>query len=257
MIRFSANLGFLWSDLPLLERIDAAARSGFQAVELHAPFDVAPHVLRARCRDAGVRLLGINTASGSRMGDRGLAAVPGRSAEARALIKAAIDYASEAGGASVHVLAGKVPPSDRAAGREAMLASLAYADPLATQAGLVILLEPLNPVSEPGYFYSRIEEVAAIIAASGATRARLMFDLFHIGMVGETWQDLLEMHFAKVGHVQIASVPDRAEPDHGRLDYRPVMTVLEKLGYAGWVGAEYRPSGDIEAGLNWRERLLA
>ncbi|MEO8531778.1 MAG: TIM barrel protein, partial [Deltaproteobacteria bacterium] len=105
-MKVSANLGFLWSDLPLLDRIDAAARAGFMAVETHQPFEVAPNVLKARCRDAGVKLLGINTAKGSQPGDQGLAAVPGRETEARALIKQAIDYAHDAGATAVHVLAG-------------------------------------------------------------------------------------------------------------------------------------------------------
>jgi hydroxypyruvate isomerase len=136
-----------------------------------------------------------------------------------------------------------------------MLASLHYADRLAGPAGLTVLLEALNPTSEPDYFYSHVADVATIIAASGTRSTRILFDLFHIGMVGDAWQPLLETHFHEIGHIQIASVPERHEPDRGRLHYRPVMATLTRLGYQGWIGAEYQPLGDVESGLGWRDHL--
>jgi 2-dehydrotetronate isomerase len=255
-LRFSANLGFLWADHPLLERIDHAARAGFRAVELHQPYDVPARALKRRCHDAGVELLAINTGRGPRPGDFGLAAVPGHAVEARALIDQALDYAHEAGAAMIHVLAGVVKPGSHDAAREALLANLHYALRQAGPHGLTLLLEALNPADAPDYFYASVDDVAAVIAEIGDPRLKILFDFYHIGRVCGNWHDLLTRHFAHIGHVQIASVPDRCEPDHGTLDYRIICATLQRMNWTGWIGAEYRPRTTVEAGLGWRDKLL-
>jgi hydroxypyruvate isomerase len=253
--RFSANLGFLWPELPLLERIDAAGRAGFAAVELHYPYATPPAEVAARCAASGLRLLGVNTDVDPDRGEVGLAAVPGRAAEARALIDRAFGWASAAGGSAVHVMAGRVPPEDRAAGRRALIASLGHAAERAEASGLDVLLEPLSPHDMPGYFYSRLDQALEVIDAVGSPRVKLMFDCYHVGRVEGDVTAQLRAHFGRIGHIQVAAVPSRAEPDEGELDYREVFAEIDRLGWPGFVGAEYRPRTTTHAGLGWLRAL--
>jgi hydroxypyruvate isomerase len=253
MPKFSANLGFMWPDRPLLERIAAAGRAGFKAIELHFPYETPPAQVKAAAAAAGVKLLGINTHPAET--GMGLAAAPGREVEARALIDQAFDYAAAAGGTSVHVMAGKVAPEDKPQARRTFLDNLGHAIERAEQTGLVVLLEPINQRNMPGYFYSSVEEAAAIIAELGSARVRLMFDFYHVGIMQGDVLKRFERHQALIGHVQIAAVPSRAEPDEGELAYRFILDTIDRLGYDGWVGAEYRPRADTDAGLAWLRTL--
>lgn len=256
MLRFSANLGFLWPDRPLLDRIAAAGRAGFKAVELHFPYETPAAETRAACAEAGVKLLGINTDVDNRPGGHlGLAAVPGREADFAALIDQAIAYAVEAGGTAVHAMAGRVPESERAAGTETLVGNLRSAADKAAPHGLTILVEPLNTHDNPGYFYSTIEPAIAVIDRVGAANLKLMFDAYHVGRAeGDVIRRLREF-WDYVGHVQIAAVPSRAEPDEGELHFPAIFGVLEELEYSGWIGAEYKPRGDTNTGLAWAGRL--
>ncbi len=251
MPKFSANLGFLWSELPLLERIDAAARAGFRAVELHSPYDHDAAVVGRRCRDAGVALLGINTDITADPRDRGCAAIPGRGADAQALIDKGLAFVEAAGGTALHVMAGFVPPEDHEAGTVALLHSLDYAAPRADRLGLTILLEVMNPRDMPGYFYRSIEEARALVDAIGSPRIRLMFDCYHIAILQGDVISRLRTQMPAIGHVQIAAVPSRAEPDEGELSYPAIFRELDTQGYDGWVGCEYRPRAGTDQGLGW------
>lgn len=258
MRRFSANLGFLWPDRPLLARIDAAANAGFKAIELHYPYDVPAAEVAAACRRHGIVLLGINTNVGS--GDDphvGLAAVPGREADFAALFDQALAYAVEAGGTAVHAMAGRVPEDDRGRAADVLVANLARVAPKAAAAGLTILLEPLNPFDMPGYFYARVEEALPIMDRVGADNVKLMFDAYHVGRVGDDVIGLLDRHRDRIGHIQIAAVPSRAEPDEGTLDYAAVLNEVEAIGYGGWIGAEYKPRAGTDEGLAWLAKLGA
>lgn len=256
MPRFSANLGFLWPDRPLLQRIAAAGKAGFKAVELHWPYDIPAAEVKAACAEAGVALLGINTAIGAGPdGHRGLAAVPGKSAEFRTLIDQSIAYAAAAGGTAIHAMAGFVKPEDRAAGRATMVTNIKEAAGRAGDKNLTLLLEPLNRRDMPGYFYFEIEPALDIIAEIGAPNVKLMFDAYHVGVSQGDVLTRLRTHFDRIGHVQFAAVPSRAEPDEGEIAYGAIFKALDDLGYAGWVGAEYKPRGDTDAGLVWTKTL--
>ena len=256
MLRFSANLGFLWPDRPLLARIDAAAHAGFKAIELHYPYDIPAADVAAACRRRGITLLGINTNVGSGAdAHAGLAAVPGREADFEALFDQAVDYAAAAGGNSVHAMAGRVTESERAAAADVLVANLQRAAPNAAARDLTILLEPLNPFDMPGYFYSRVDEALAVMDRVGADNVKLMFDAYHVGRVGDDVIGLLDRHRDRIGHIQIAAVPSRAEPDEGTLDYREVLRQVEAIGYPGWVGAEYKPRAGTDEGLAWMAKL--
>ena len=250
MPRFSANLGFLWPDRPLLERIDAAAAAGFKAIELHWPYATPAADVRARCEKHGLVLLGINTPIGDGdKGDFGLGAQAGREEEFRETFLQTVAYAREAGASSVHVMAGVVAEDRKAEARKVFVENLRFAT--ANAVGLTLLLEPINQRDKPGYFYSSIDEAADIIAEVGAPNLKIMFDVYHVGVSEGDVTKRLERHLADIGHVQIAAVPSRAEPDEGEIAYASIFATLDRIGWGGWTGCEYRPRGDTDAGLAW------
>ena len=254
MPRFSANLGFLWPDRPLLERIDAAAAAGFKAIELHWPYATPAADVRARCEKHGLVLLGINTPIGDGdKGDFGLGAQAGREEEFRETFLQTVAYAREAGASSVHVMAGVVAEDRKAEARKVFVENLRFAT--ANAVGLTLLLEPINQRDKPGYFYSSIDEAADIIAEVGAPNLKIMFDVYHVGVSEGDVTKRLERHLADIGHVQIAAVPSRAEPDEGEIAYASIFATLDRIGWGGWTGCEYRPRGDTDAGLAWMRTL--
>ena len=250
MPRFSANLGFLWPDRPLLERIDAAAAAGFKAIELHWPYATPAADVRARCEKHGLVLLGINTPIGDGdKGDFGLGAQAGREEEFRETFLQTVAYAREAGASSVHVMAGVVAEDRKAEARKVFVENLRFAT--ANAVGLTLLLEPINQRDKPGYFYSSIDEAADITAEVGAPNLKIMFDVYHVGVSEGDVTKRLERHLVDIGHVQIAAVPSRAEPDEGEIAYASIFATLDRIGWGGWTGCEYRPRGDTDAGLAW------
>jgi hydroxypyruvate isomerase len=253
MPKFSANLGFLWPDRPLIERIDAAAAAGFKAIELHWPYDVPADTVLAACRRHGLTVLGINTPVDAARGEFGLGAVEGRQEDFRTGFGLAADYARRIGAASIHVMAGDIAPDGRSGAADLFAENLAWAAAVAPH--LTLLLEPINRRDRPAYFYATAGEAASMITRVGAPNLRMMFDFYHIGMGGGPVLGEFEAHMPVVGHVQIAAVPSRAEPDEGGLDYAAVFAALDRLGYAGWVGCEYRPRAGTDEGLGWTERL--
>lgn len=239
-MKLSANLGFLYDDLPMLDRIAAAARDGFDAAEFHWPYEVPAATLRAALAAAGLPGLGVNTRRGDvEAGDFGLAAVPGREAEARALIEEAVGYAAEAGIGSVHVMAGK---AEGEAAEATFVANLQHACALARPSGVTVLIEPINTRDVPGYFLSGTDHARRVIEKVGAAELKIMYDLYHLQIMQGDHVRTIEALGDLIGHVQIASVPDRAEPDEGELDPR---YVLQRVGYQGYVGAEYRATRPV------------
>ena len=246
-MKFSANLGFLWKDLPLPDAIRAARAAGFDAVECHWPYDTPVPDVAEALAESGLPMLGLNTRRGG-PGENGLAAVPGREAEARAAIDEAIAYAEAIDAGAIHVMAG-IASGPEARGR--FEANLRHA---CASTERMILIEPLNRHDAPGYFLRTTDEAAEIIEALALPNLRLMFDCYH---VGRTEGDVLTRFAALlpiIGHVQIASVPDRGPPDHGELDYAHVLAGIARMGWTRPVGAEYRPEGATEDSLGWLAR---
>ncbi|MEH6717739.1 MAG: TIM barrel protein [Aurantimonas endophytica] len=255
MPRFSANLGFLWTEMGLPDAIRRAHRAGFAAVECHWPYDEDSDAVRAALDETGLPMLGINTRKGPDAGDFGLAALPGREAEAHAAIDEAFAYGAAIGASAVHVMAGKSLGLEGAA--EAFEANLHHACDLAAGHGMTVLIEPLNHRDAPGYFLVGIENAAAIVARVGRPELKIMFDCYHTQI---TQGDLLrrfEAHRALIGHVQIAAAPSRAEPDEGEIAYDWLLPAIDALGYDGYVGAEYRPRAGTDEGLGWLDRMQA
>jgi hydroxypyruvate isomerase len=247
--RFSANLGFLWCELPLPDAIRAAAEAGFDAVECHFPYEVPPGEVRAALSATGLPMLGINTRPG---GTQGLAAIPGGEAEARAAIDEALAYAAAIEARAVHVMAGRVRGEEA---RRAYLANLEHAVRAAEPLGLTILIEALNPWDAPGYHIGDSTEAAEVIETLAAPNLKIMFDCYH---VGRTERDVIGRFRALlplIGHIQFAAVPDRGPPDHGAVDYAAVFSAIDASGWTRPLGAEYRPDGPTEASLGWMRSL--
>ena len=251
MPRFAANLAYLFTERPLIERFGAAAAAGFRAVELQFPYDHAPSAIKAELKRHGLTQLGVNTALGAREGDSGLAAVPGRERDWEPVFKQALDYVAAIGGSAIHCMTGKVPPEQRPAAERTLIANVARAADLAREKNITILLEPINPRDRPNYFLTRVEQAADLIGKIGRPNVKIQFDFYHVQIVGGDLLTRFEKHLPLIGHVQIAAVPSRAEPDEGEVNYGNVLAALDRLGWAGWVACEYRPRGRTEDGLSW------
>jgi hydroxypyruvate isomerase len=253
-VKFSANLGFLWADRPLPDAIRAAKTAGFDAVECHWPYDVPPNETKAALEETGLPMLGLNTRRGDvRVGENGLAALLGREADARSTIDEAIAYARIISATAIHVMAGN---SSGPRARQAFRDNLAYACDAAGDA-VTILIEPLNHYNAPGYFLHSTAQAADIIREVSRANLRMMFDFYHVqimeGDVTRRFETLLPL----IGHVQVASVPDRGPPDHGELDY---LYVLERIEASGWerpIGAEYVPEITAAPDVHWLARYRA
>lgn len=250
MPRLAANLAYLFTERPLLERFGAAAAAGFKAVELQFPYDHAPSAIKAELDGYGLTQLGLNTAPG-RPGEFGLAAVPGREQEWQTLFRQALDYVTAIGGCQIHCLAGKVSPDQRPACERVFIENLTRAADLARERGITLLIEPINPGDRPGYFLNHVEHAADVIAKVGRPNLKMQFDFYHAQIVGGDLIRRFEKHLPLIGHVQIAAVPGRAEPDDGEINYRAVLAAVDRLGYQGYVACEYRPRGRTEDGLQW------
>lgn len=252
MPRISANLGFLWKGLPLVEAVRRAKAAGFEAVEFHEPYSVPVGEMQAALKQAGLAVAGINTRMGdTAAGEFGMAAIPGREAETRAAIDEAIAYATAIGAGYVQVTAGRVAEDQRAAARKTLLAALDYASGKAEGAGLVIVIEALNPRDAAGAFLNSSELAASVIGELGRPNVNFLFDCYHVQIVEGDLTRRLEKLMPIVGHIQMAGVPARAEPDEGEVNYRWLLRKLDELGYSRFVGAEYRARGEVEAGLGW------
>ena len=248
MPRFAANLGYLFTEHPLIERFGAAAAAGFKAVELQFPYDVAPSAVKAELTRHGLTQLGVNTPLGP---ESGLAAVPGRERDFDVAFKRALDYVTAIGGSAIHCMAGVVPVEQRPLAETVFVKNLARAAEAAAQKNITLLIEPLNLRDRANYFLSRVEHAADIVKKVGAPNVRIQFDFYHVQIVGGDLIKRLEAHFPLVGHVQVAAVPSRREPDEGEVNYPEIFAALDRLGYSGWIGCEYRPRTRTEEGLGW------
>lgn len=244
-MRLSANLGFLWTDRSLPDAIRAAKAAGFDAVECHWPFEVPVAEMKAALQETGLPMLGLNTRRGV-PGENGMSALPGRSQEARALVDEALDYAAAIGTPNVHVMAGFAQGADA---RAAFVDTLRYA---CDRAGdITILIEPLNHYDAPGYFLQTTAQAQELIEELALPNLKLMFDCYHVQQMEGDVSRRLERLLPLIGHVQVASVPDRGTPDHGELNYPHIWQVLRDIGWTAPVGAEYKPVGDTDASLDW------
>lgn len=249
MAKLSANLGYLWPELDLLDAIDAAEAAGFDAVEVHWPYITHALDVALKLESLQIPMISLNTVAGDlAQGDFGLAAVPERESDARSAIDKAFAYAVDTSCKFVHVLAGK---TEGAAAAKTFETNLSYAAERGDEFGVGVLIEPLNTDDNPGYFLNYVDQAAQAITNVGASNVKILFDCYQTQkMEGDLLRRFRE-NFDLIGHVQIASVPDRASPDRGEVDYITLLREIDELGYKGHIGAEYKPVGRTEETLDW------
>jgi len=249
MTKLSANLGFLWQELTLLEGIKRAKEAGFQAVECHWPYHIPADELKSALQAAGLPMLGLNTQRGDvAAGEAGLTAVPGRQQQARDYIDQAIEYGAAIGCTVVHVMSGVASGPDA---RNTLLENLEYAAEKAAVHSIDIVIEPINSRDMPGYFLTTIEQAAQLIHELQRDSVKIMFDCYHVQIMQGDLLSRLQAHLPLIGHIQIAAVPDRGEPGQGEIDYVSVCAAIDAMGWQGYVGAEYRPRSTTDEGLGW------
>lgn len=251
-MEFSANLGFLLTELALPEAIARARLVGFKAVELHWPYATPADTIRAALADSRLPVLALNTLRGdTRLGENGLCALAGRESEARQSIDQAIDYGRTIGARFVHVMAGRQQDGGDI---EVYGENLRYASQQAHKLGMSILIEPLNPIDAPGYMLHSLEQAQDLLLQVGAPNLKIMFDCYHLSRMGYDLASSFKSWRGSIGHVQFAAVPDRAEPDHGDVDFSSLLPRIAALGFAGPFGAEYKP---VTASFDWLEGLCS
>jgi hydroxypyruvate isomerase len=251
MPRFAANLSMMFTEHPFMARFDAAAAAGFGAVEILRPYAHPATEIRGALDRNGLELALFNTPPGDRQaGERGTAALPGREAEFRDSIAKALDYAAVLQPGRIHVMAGI---AQGAAARAVYLENLAYAAEAAGEQGLCI--EPINSRDMPGYHLNTSSDAVAVLDAVGAANLGLQLDLYHAQITEGDLTRRLEALMPRIVHIQVAGVPERHEPDTGEVDFGYLFGVLDRLGYQGFVGCEYRPAGRTEDGLGWFRRV--
>ena len=253
MPRFAANLSLLFSEVPFLERFSAAARAGFQAVEFQFPYEHEAQDIARAAELAGLQVVLHNVPAGRwAAGDRGIAADPNRVTEFREGVPLALSYAKALGVKRLNVLAG-VPPAgvSREQAYRTLVDNVQWAAPVMAEAGVRLLVEPINDKDIPGFVLNTAADGLRLITDAGVGNVWLQFDAYHMQrMQGELTQTVRD-HLAHIGHIQIADTPGRHEPGTGEINYNWWLKAIDDMGYRGWVGCEYIPLKSTQEGLGW------
>ncbi|MGF6753426.1 2-oxo-tetronate isomerase [Paraburkholderia sp. GAS42] len=258
MPRFAANLTMMYNEHAFPDRFAAAARDGFQAVEFLFPYEFSAAELKTQLDEYRLTQALFNAPPGDwAKGERGIASLPGREDEFRRSVDTALGYARVLGNRKLHVMAGLIAPGQpRERHREVYLKNLAYATNAAQADGITIVIEPINTRDIPGFFLNRQDDAQAICAEVGAPNLQVQFDCYHCQIVEGDLAVKLKRDMPRIGHIQIAGVPERHEPDIGELNYPYLFELIDSLGYEGWIGCEYRPRAGTSDGLGWLKPWL-
>ena len=258
MPKLAANLSLLFTEFGFLDRFDAAAKAGFKQVEYQFPYEHAKEAIARRARDAGVQVVLHNIPSGdAAKGDRGIACLPERKGEFRDGVGRAIEYALATGCARLNCLAG-IPPGGEPKERfhAAFVENVAYAASELGKAGLSLMIEPINTRTVPGFFLNGSAQAVGALDEAGATNAYVQYDVFHMQIMEGDLASTIARLLPRIGHIQIADVPDRHEPGSGEINFPWLLEHIDGLGYVGAIGCEYNPAGETAAGLAWAARYL-
>ena len=259
MPRFAANLTMLFTEVPFLDRFARAAAAGFAAVEFLFPYPYAVGDLRAALDRHRLSLVLHNLPAGDwDAGERGIACLPGRTEEFRAGVETAIRYAQALGVPRLNCLVGKTPSGEDPARIHATLVdNVRYAANALDAAGLQLLVEAINPFDIPGFHLTTTAQVLALLDEVGSPNVRVQYDIYHAQRAEGELAGTLSRHLARIGHVQLADNPGRHEPGTGEINYPFLFAHLDRIGYDGYIGCEYKPAGVTEAGLGWMTALTA
>jgi len=253
MPRFAANLTMLFNEVDFLDRFGAAARAGFQGVEYLFPYGHPKEAIAERLGRHELSQVLHNLPAGDwGKGERGIACLPDRTGEFQAGVSLALEYARALDCKRLNCLAGIAPPGaapERL--RETLVANLRFAARELAKAGIELLVEPINTRDIPGFFLSHTAQAVALLDEVGAPNLRLQYDVYHMQVMEGDLARTLEANLARIGHVQVADNPGRHEPGTGEIHYPFLFAHLDRIGYRGWVGCEYKPATTTEAGLGW------
>ncbi|MBM3364027.1 MAG: hydroxypyruvate isomerase family protein [Betaproteobacteria bacterium] len=260
MPRFAANLSMMYNEVPFLDRFAAAAADGFEAVEFLFPYEHPPEEIAHRLQSHGLEQVLFNLPPGDwAAGERGMACLPGREAEFARSVQTALPYARATGCRRLHAMAGIVPQQgvSLAQARATYVANLRDAAQTLAPHGITLLIEPINTRNMPGYFLNYQQQAHDVLAEVDRPNLKVQMDFYHCQVMEGDLMRRLQKHVGGVGHVQIAGVPDRHEPDTGEVRYDYLFDQLDALGYEGWIGCEYIPAGATSAGLGWLRQYQA
>ncbi|MGA0024108.1 MAG: hydroxypyruvate isomerase [Burkholderiales bacterium] len=258
MPKFCANLTMLFNEVPFLERFAAAAGAGFKGVEYLFPYDYDKEELAAALHNNGLTQVLHNLPAGDwAKGERGIACHPKRSSEFQDGVGRAIDYATALGCKQVNCLAGIRPPHvDPIDARETFIRNLQFAAPKFAEAGIKLLIEPINTRDIPGFFLNYSKQAVDIIKAVGSDNLFLQYDIYHMQIMEGDLARGIESNLALIPHMQLADNPGRNEPGTGEINFPFLFGHIDRIGYRGWIGCEYKPATTTEAGLGWVKPLL-
>ena len=256
MPKLAANLSTLFTEVDFLARFAAARRAGFRYVEYQFPYVWPAQEIARAARDAAVQVVLHNAPAGEMArGERGIACLPGREREFRDGVERAIEYATAVGCKRLNCIAG-LAPADRTH-FDVLVANVRHAARRLAEVAIELVIEPINTRSVPGFFLTRSAQAIDVLNAAGEANARLQYDLFHMQIMEGDLARTIERLLGRIGHIQIADVPDRHEPGSGEINFAFLLPQLDRLGYVGWVGCEYNPRGDTVAGLTWAKPYLS
>jgi 2-dehydrotetronate isomerase len=255
--QFAANLTMMFNEVPFLQRFSAAAKAGFRAVEFLFPYEHRAEEIVQQLKANALENVLFNMPPGDWAGgERGIACLPGREAEFREGVIKAIGYAKALGTPRLHMMAGLVPAgADIDACRATYVANLRHACVEAAKHGIAVMIEPINTRDMPGYFLHTQADAHAIREEIGLANLKVQMDFYHVQVMEGDIAMKVRRWLPHIGHIQIAGVPERHEPDSGEVNYPYLFRLLDELGYAGWIGCEYRPAKGTIEGLGWMKGL--
>ena len=258
MQKFAANLTMLFTEVPFLDRFERAAKVGFKAVEFLFPYAYPADEIRKRLDTHGLKLVLHNLPAGDwDAGERGIACHPDRVSEFREGVGKAIAYAKVLGVGQLNCLLGKAPADQSAEMlRKTVVENLRFAAAELKKAGLRLLIEPINTFDIPGFYLNGTVQAVHILDEVGADNAFVQYDIYHAQRMEGELAATMQKHMARIGHIQLADNPGRNEPGTGEINYPFLFAHLDRIGYNGWIGCEYRPATTTEAGLGWRQQLF-
>ena len=257
MLKFAANLTYLFNEYTLFDRFKASADAGFAAVEYQFPYNNKPELYQKQLQKYNLEFVLINAPAGNfSEGDRGLAGLPGREEEYKIGIKKAITYAKDLSCPRIHVMAGiKDPSTSMELFRATLINNLKYASDACAYEGIKVLIEPLNRIDVPGYFVDNFTKALDLLNEINSKNLYLQYDLYHGGVNKEPLIKIIKNNFNLIEHIQVAGVPGRREPNVGIIDFYNILKRIDNLGYNGWIGCEYSPLSTTSKGLKWRDKL--
>jgi len=257
MPKFAANLSWLYQDLPFLDRFPAAAASGFKAVEFLFPYVFKPAEIAARLEETELTMVLFNAPPGDfDKGERGLAALPSREGDFRASVQQALEHVGWLQPKCLHLMAGITEGIGPDRALETYLTNIQFVLEQTKGTDLIITLEPINTRDIPGYFLKTIEQAADILEELNHPRLRIQLDWYHAQIMGGDLSVRTERFCSQIGHIQVAGVPDRNEPDRGEVYFPHLFGLVDQLDYQAWIGCEYRPTTTTEEGLGWLKQIV-